>query len=271
DTERALTELAAGLLGVSSLGVTDDFFALGGHSILAAQLMARVETALGRRPSLAAFLREPTVEQLAGSLRADRSPDPAPDGVVRLRAGTGDQPPLFLFAPLGGGVLCYRDLVRHLPPGPAVYGLRAPGLDEGTSPEDDLARLAARQAAVVRRVWPSGPYRLAGWSFGGVVAFGVACELVREGLRVEPPVLIDSYPVVEPATAGHRAAEFVATFARERGLSAPPTPRRSAGTQDSDPLGWIISRLREIGVPPWEIDDEEIARYWRVFDSAARA
>ncbi|MFI1336267.1 amino acid adenylation domain-containing protein [Streptomyces sp. NPDC020845] len=271
DTERALTELAEELLGVSPLGVTDDFFALGGHSILAAQLMARVETAFGRRPSLAAFLREPTVEQLAGSLRADRPPDPAPDGVVQLRAGTGDQPPLFLFAPLGGGVLCYRDLVRHLPPGPAVFGLRAPGLDEGTSPENDLARLAARQAAVVRRVWPTGPYRLAGWSFGGVVAFGVACELVREGLRVEPPVLIDSYPVAEPATAGHRAAEFVATFARERGLSAPPTPRRSAGTQDNDPLGWIISRLREIGVPPREIDDEEVARYWGVFDAAARA
>ncbi|MFK4263679.1 amino acid adenylation domain-containing protein [Streptomyces milbemycinicus] len=271
DTERALAELAEGLLGVSPVGVTDDFFTLGGHSILAAQLMARVETAFGRRPSLAAFLREPTVEQLAVSLHADRSPDPAPDGVVRLRAGTGDQPPLFFFAPLGGGVLCYRDLVRHLPPGPAVYGLRAPGLDEGTSPEDDLARLAARQAAVVRRVWPTGPYRLAGWSFGGVVAFGVACELVREGARVEPPVLIDSYPVVEPATAGHRAAEFVAAFVRERGPSALPTPRRSAGTKDDDPLGWIISRLREIGVPPREIDDEEIARYWRVFDAAARA
>ncbi|MES4906073.1 MULTISPECIES: amino acid adenylation domain-containing protein [unclassified Streptomyces] len=271
DTERTLTELAQELLGVSPVGVTDDFFTLGGHSILAAQLMARVETAFGRRASLAAFLKEPTVERLAGSLRGDPPPGPVPDGVVRLRAGTGDQPPLFLFAPLGGGVLCYRDLVRHLPPGPAVYGLRAPGLDEGTSPENDLARLAARQAAIVRRVWPSGPYRLAGWSFGGVVAFGVACELAREGLRVEPPVLIDSYPVVEPATAGQRAAEFVATLARERGLPTPPTPQRSAAVQGGDPLGWIFGRLREIGVPPREIDEEEVARYWRVFDAAARA
>ncbi|GHJ41634.1 non-ribosomal peptide synthetase [Streptomyces sp. TS71-3] len=268
-TEHALADLAGELLNTSAVGVTDDFFALGGNSILSARLMTRVERAFGRRPPLAAFLRQPTVEWLATAVRGRADPVPAGDGVVRLRAGTGGAPPLFLCAPLGGGVSCYRDLVLSLPDGPPVYGLRAPGLDEGSSPEPDLSRLLARHAAAVRAVQPAGPYRLAGWSFGGVVAFGVAGELARAGLPVAPVVLIDSYPETPHPTRERAAADFVTAFLREQGLMA-TRPAPPAGA-DGDPLAWILGRLRSAGLSPATVDDDAVARYWQVYATTAEA
>ena len=265
-TERALAQLVAAVLSVPEVGVRDDFFALGGQSVLAAQLMTRVERAFGYRPALAAFFQQPTVEWLATAVRGGT---PVTDScLVRLRPGGDGRVPLFLFAPAGGGVQCYQELVRALPAGPAVYGLRTPGLDPGSEPEPDLAALVTRQAAAVRGVAPTGPYRLAGWSFGGVVAFGVAAELARAGLEIRSLLLIDSYPAPGSTSARQRAVRFVAAFAREYGLSVPSDP---IDLSEQPPLEWITSRLRAGGLAPDQVDDAQLARYWRVYAANVQA
>jgi thioesterase domain-containing protein/acyl carrier protein len=258
ELETAIARLVEDTVGISQVGVTDDFFALGGNSILAAVLVGRIRQTLGHRPSLAAFFQEPTVEWLAAAVRAG---EPGDGDIVRLRAGETAHPPLIFFAPIGGGLGCYRELIDRLPAGPAVFGLPSPGLAADTTPEADLPRLVARQAAAIRRAGIAAPYRLVGWSYGGVLAAAVAAELVDQGLAVRPPVLIDSYPVVGPASTSELAAEFVASFARSQNLPLPAD--RQPDT--ADPLGWITSELRETGIRPNLVDDEHIARFWRVF------
>lgn len=124
---------------------------------------------------LETFIAAPTAAALAAIVRAGDTPAVF-DPVVPLRI-EGSGAPLFLVHPIGGSVLCYLDLVRRLPTGRPVYGLRAAGVDPGTEPLAGVEALAASYLAAVRRIQPEGPYLLAGWSFGGYVAFEMARQL----------------------------------------------------------------------------------------------
>lgn len=259
DVERTLVALVEEVLGVVPVGVTDDFFALGGHSILAAQLMSRVEQKFVRRPPLGDFFEDPTVAGLATVVRTGGDPNTPSDGIiVRLRPGADGIPPLLLFAPVGGGVRSYRGLIERVRPGPAIYGVRSPGLDVGTVPETDLSRLASRHAKAIRRLPFTLPYRLVGWSFGGIVTMGVANEFAREGLPLRPPVLLDTYPTMLPATMAERAAMFVGVFLGQRGIQPAP------GAEEH-PFEWILDELNALGLAQDEETREQLARYWAVY------
>ena len=103
------------------------------------------------------------------------------DPVVALRT-SGDRPPLFLVHPIGGNVLCYLDLVKHLPADQPVYALQAAGAEPGATPLRTMSDLAASYIAAIRRVRPHGPYNVGGWSFGGYVAVEMARQLADEEL-----------------------------------------------------------------------------------------
>jgi len=189
--ERRLATIWEELLGVSGVGREDAFFDLGGHSLLAVQLVARIERELGRRLPLAALFRGATLASLAAEIgSAAPAGGPVAPPLVTLREG-GAGRPLFWFHPLGGRTLCYADLARHLP-GRPLYGLEAG--DGETSAEPSLADLAARYVAALASRQPRGPYLLAGWSFGGVVAWEAARLLEERGEEVALLVLIDSRP-----------------------------------------------------------------------------
>ncbi len=259
DVERTLVGLFEELLRVSPVGVTDDFFALGGHSIVAAQLMSRVEQKFVRRPPLGEFFEDPTVAGLAGIVRTGGDPNAPSDGIiVRLRAGADGIPPLLLFSPVGGGVRSYRGMIEKLRPGSAIYGVRAPGLDVGTVPESDLHRLALRHAEAIQRLPFATPYRMVGWSFGGIVTMGVATELAREGLPMRPPVLIDTYPNMPPTSMAERAASFVEVLTGERGIQ--PAPEA-----EDEPWEWILGEVRTLGLGKDEETREQLGRYWAVY------
>ena len=122
-------------------------------------------------------------------------------GTVR-RAGTpsvlvaiqpqGSLPPFFCVHPVGGGIFCYRDLARHLGPEQPFYGLQARDLIRGQEPHSDVETMAADYIEALRSVQPTGPYRLGGWSLGGVAAFEMAQQLRRQGQSVALLTLIDS-------------------------------------------------------------------------------
>ncbi|MCP4656043.1 MAG: AMP-binding protein, partial [bacterium] len=214
--ELRLTRILEELLGVQPVGIRDDFFELGGHSLLAVRLMARIRHELGLDLPLTALFQGATVEQLAVLLR--RQP-----GAMRREAlvaiqPQGSRPPFFCVHPVGGHVLCYAALARQLGSDQPFYGLQVPD-DEGALFLTEIREMAEHYVEAVREVQPEGPYRLGGWSMGGLVAFEMARQLVEQGREVERLVLIDSRA---PAAAPGRIAEIddvalALVFARDLG------------------------------------------------------
>jgi len=186
--ELRLTGLFAEVLGTGEVGVRDSFFDLGGHSLAAVRLASRVREVFGLALPVAALFEAPTVEALARLLREGGQSAAGP--LVPLRP-SGDREPLFLLPGGGGSVFAYLDLVRRLKAGRPVFGLQAPGLEAGEEPLRDVGELAELFLTEIRRVQPRGSWHLAGWSFGGLLAFEIARRLRTQGEEIAQLVLID--------------------------------------------------------------------------------
>jgi len=192
-TEQALAELWARLLGVETPGIHDDFFDLGGHSLLAAGLVNAIETTFGRKLRVDTLFEHATIAKLARLIAghdaaATRSP------LLLTLQGRGQKTPLYLVHALGGDVFDYHELAQSLGSGQPVHALRAPGLEAGETAIANLVELAGHHVRALRRQQPYGPYHLAGWSMGGVVAYEMARRLRSAGEEVAELLLFDSYP-----------------------------------------------------------------------------
>ncbi|UGT60610.1 amino acid adenylation domain-containing protein [Nocardia asteroides] len=174
--ERSAVALLAEFAGLREIGPDDDFFAAGGTSIGAMRVVLGLSRRWGAEVPLDAFVGAPTAAGLAALLRSGsvrRTFDP----LVPITVPSTERPgraPVFLVHPIGGNVLCYLALARHLDPDRPVYALQAAGADPGSTPEKTVPAMAAAYLEAVRRVRPQGPYHLAGWSFGGTVALEMA-------------------------------------------------------------------------------------------------
>ena len=193
ELERKLLDVWRNTLQLDGLGIDDDFFQLGGDSLRAMTLAAKLEKALGRTVSAAMLLAAPTVAQFAARLESEaevRSDEAAP--LVLLREGDASRP-LFFVHSLAGDVWIYRELVSALKTESAVYGLQMPGLDgRSVTASDDIEAWAALYLEQVRAVQPFGPYRFAGYSSGGLLAFEMARQAAAVDEQVEFLGLIDS-------------------------------------------------------------------------------
>ena len=209
--EQELTALWEELLGVAGIGVADDFFDLGGHSLLAIAILEQIERRFGAVLPASILAGGTTIRGLARQLAAAAAGPtngPRPLRVV-LQAG-GAAPPLWWIHPIGGSALCYRHLVRQLGPGRPLYAIQAAGLDGVEPAAGSIEEMAARYVAELVAVQPAGPHLLAGWSFGGLVAYEMSRQLQAGGREVRRLVLLDSWPLAGTNGAGedepHRLA-----------------------------------------------------------------
>jgi amino acid adenylation domain-containing protein len=186
------------LPGFESIGINDSFFDFGGHSILAARLMKEVRARFGTAPPLSALFQSPTVKDLARMIGSAPAPKPW-SPLVAVRAA-GSRPPLFCVHGIHGNVLNFEPLARHLPHDQPVYALESRGLDGGT-PHRSIEEMARCYIQAIRGVQPSGPYLLAGFSAGGVVAFEMAQQLCDSSERVALLGLFDAAVFSQPAGA----------------------------------------------------------------------
>ncbi|WP_266168880.1 non-ribosomal peptide synthetase [Dyella subtropica] len=218
--ELALAQLWEEVLEQQAIGVHDHYsHDLGGHSIQAVRLAARIRETLDPTFRLTTLLQGGTVARVAGHIRHRHVQARTP--VVPLQP-KGGRRPLFCVHPAVGNVLCYLSLAHHIGPRQPLFGLQAPEVD-GLSPSaKTVEELAARHIAAIRGVQATGPYLLAGHSFGGLVAFEMSRQLHAAGERVDRLVLIDAIlpdtavaeavPTTVPAPADD--AEWLAATAR---------------------------------------------------------
>lgn len=190
--EEILRGLFAQVLEVPEVGIDDGFFELGGHSLSAARLMARVRATFGVELPLRVMFESPTVEGLARRIEHGLS-ELTFGALLTLRAG-GERTPLFCVHPALGFGWSYAALLPYLPDRVPVYALQTTKIDASDARYGDMTAIAAHYIDRVRTVQPTGPYRLLGWSFGGLVAFEMAAQLERAGERVELLAVLDALP-----------------------------------------------------------------------------
>jgi amino acid adenylation domain-containing protein len=207
--EAQVATLFGETLGVQAVGRDDGFFDLGGDSLLALRLVAAIERRFGRRLPLATLLEAATPAALARIL--DR-PDwtPPRSSLVAIQP-EGTRSPLFCVPGHAGTVLCFRELARHLGPEQPIYGLEPVGLDGRHPPQSRIEDMAERYLRDIRGLQPRGPYHVAGYCLGGLVALEMARRLRAEGQTVGLLALFDT---VAPQPPGSRRTRLDRLAAR---------------------------------------------------------
>jgi thioesterase domain-containing protein/acyl carrier protein len=201
EDEKKLCTLWEQVLVINGLGIDDDFFLLEGDSLSAVTLFTEVERVFGIKPPLAALLEHPTIRKLAALIATMRAGEAlrhtgfrpvavAQPPLVAIRE-SGSRLPLHVVHGNGGNVLMLTGLLRYLAPDQPLYGVTARGLHRDEAPHTDFDALIEDYLAGIRRVQPTGPYYLAGYCIGGILACEMARRLRARGEDVRTVIMID--------------------------------------------------------------------------------
>jgi len=240
--ERLLAEMWEDVLGVEMVGVYDNFFDLGGTSIRVVVFINRLQERLGVPVSVKALFVAPNIAALSAYLEEHYGHTISAVGaddnggapslltglqpvagswspLVEVQGGTG-KTPLFFVHPGGGNVFCYFNLARRLGADQPFYALQAKGLNDEQHGHTRIEEMASYYIEHLRAVQPTGPYRIGGWSLGGVVAFEMARQLKASGDEVVMLALIDSLsPLVLAGTEPEDDLSQLANFAIDLGFT----------------------------------------------------
>ncbi|RKH04262.1 acyltransferase domain-containing protein, partial [Corallococcus sp. CA053C] len=189
--ERMLVECFQQLFRLEDVGIQDDFFALGGDSLLALRLLAMISERFDKRLPLKEMLTSPTVELLARRLGGKAEARPLPPGVALLQQGTRG-PPLFFVHAAGGQSVFYREMAQATDAGRTAYAFESRGLEPDGPLHTSVDEMATAYLEAVRALQPTGPYLLVGASFGGAVVYEMARRLTAEGHAVPVCALLDT-------------------------------------------------------------------------------
>ncbi|AUX45571.1 peptide synthetase [Sorangium cellulosum] len=284
--ERAVTSLWQHTLGLGRIGVNDNFFELGGDSLIAIRLLSRLRERFAVPLDPNVLLNAPTVAALSSRIEealregsvvapAASPATAAPSTLVEIQRGSLERP-LFLVHPVGGNVYCYVELARQLGLDQAIYGLRSPGIDGQATSQERIEDMARAYLDRIRSVQQEGPYSIAGWSFGGVVAFEMASQLMAEGQLVVPPILVDSVtPTLLRGVMDELDARMLAWFAADLEAIAEVSVAEQAaalgGLHSTQRLQYIFDQIRRSGTASELVDLEQLERLFHVFACNMRA
>ena len=191
ETEHLIADIWASLLGLEKVGIHDDFFELGGHSMIAVQAMSRLEKETGKRLPLASLLEAPTVEKLSRLV----SSDPKSvnwNSLVPIKP-SGNKMPLYIVHGFGMNVLLFNNVAKNMDPDQPVYALQAKGLNRADETLDKMEDIAAHYVSEILVQNPGDAFALAGYSFGGIIAFEMAKQLKAMGKQIRMLAMFDTY------------------------------------------------------------------------------
>ncbi|MEY5097838.1 MAG: hypothetical protein RJA36_557, partial [Pseudomonadota bacterium] len=269
--EQAVAGVWGELLGRPVAGVHEDFFELGGHSLLAVRVLGRLRGLFGVELPVRALFEAPTVAGLAHRLRAAQACTEPLDfsSLVPIRS-QGSGTPLFCVHPVGGSVLCYADLVRHLAPDQPVYGLQHPGMDGQAFTHAQIEDLAARYLQEMYGLQPQGPYLLGGWSMGGVIAFEMARRILADGKEVQLLALFDSELSRDgfkrrPSGVREDVVQFLCHLVRAPKAEVESAVMGSVASNAEEILGDVLLQARDTGWLGADVSIEDLTRWYRVY------
>ena len=190
--EEMLTSLWAETLGLTLVGIRDNFFEIGGDSISATRILNHIQKNLSIEVPLGVLFKASTIADLSDYLSKSEDWDPL-ISMLPIKS-SGSESPLFCIHPALGLSWGYAGLLRHLPKSTPVYGLQATGLRHAARLPESIEEMAEEYLSQIKRVQPEGPYRLLGWSFGGLVAHAIAEKLQSQNEEISFLCMLDSYP-----------------------------------------------------------------------------
>jgi amino acid adenylation domain-containing protein len=189
ELEIQLTKIWRKVLGIPAIGIRDNFFELGGHSLIAVRLFAEIEQTWGKNLPLATLFQAQTIEKMADILLEQAWVAPW-SSLVPIQPN-GSKTPLFCIHPIGGNVLEYYPLADYLGNEQPIYGLQSLGLDGKQPPLNCVKEMASHYIKELVAVQPHGPYAILGYSFGGLVAFEIAQQLLAAGQEIALLAILD--------------------------------------------------------------------------------
>lgn len=190
DTEKMVASIWAEALGMDEVGIDENFFDLGGHSLMAVQIMAKLEKETGKRLPIAALFEAPTVRQLSYYLESGDIPS-LWEALVPIKPH-GTKPPLYIVHGDGLNVMVFNSIPKYMDADQPLFGLQPKGLNGVDRPDESMEEIAAYYISGILEHNPHGPYFLAGYSFGGIVAFEMAKQLEQQGHVVKLLAMFDT-------------------------------------------------------------------------------
>jgi len=279
DSERALASIWEDVLSARPIGRNQDYFELGGNSLLAIRLFSEIDRVFKVHLPISTLFYVKTIAEFADLIERQQA-DGAWSSLVPVQPN-GSRIPFFCVHGGGGNVLIYRDLARHLGPDQPFYGLQSQGLDGHRPLLETVEAMAALYIQEIRRVQPHGPYYLGGYCLGGTIAFEMACQLRAHGeevaivalfdtvnwSRLRPRHQIDRLRYQFERLSFHAQNFLLLDFAGKRRFLAEKWKVLQSRTTVWK--GFLLSRLR--GRRPDSSDSQLLARLWETNDLAALA
>ncbi|WP_243729356.1 non-ribosomal peptide synthetase [Paludibacterium purpuratum] len=275
DTERAIAEIYGRMFDTppDAIGATTSFFDMGGTSLDILKLKQGIERRFtGVSLPILAILTHPTVRALAACVIAGGAPNIAEyDPIVALQT-SGDKTPLFCVHPGVGEVLVFVSLAQYFVNERPFYALRARGFNEGESYFTDFDEMVSTYVAAIRARQPHGPYAIAGYSYGGAVAFEIAKVLEAAGERVDfvgifnlPPHIKHRMSEFDPVRGAVHLAFFLSLIDRKQADELPDKLR--AGLPEQDFRAWLIRNAPAERLAELDLDLEKFTAWSKLAHS----
>lgn len=273
--EETLTHICKSILGKEQVGIYDNLFDIGAHSLHVTQIISRVRQMLRFELSLLNIMETPYVAGLAEHIEAQQQ-EKQPvlqtyQPLVPLKL-SGSLPPAFFVHPGSGSPFVYTNLVNCLATDRPCYGLQAPGLSGEQEPCSDLPTLATLYLNAIRSRQARGPYYLVGWSTGGAVAFGLAQQLCRQGEQIARLVLLDSsayhffyHPELYRSDDVAIMENLLLDFSSRLGKKISISLEAIRHLEPDEQISALIERAKQEELLPSEMSSQEIRQRLRVF------
>jgi amino acid adenylation domain-containing protein len=217
DLEKELVRIWEKILNYKPIGITDNFFELGGHSINAMQVIQTINENLNETISINTLYTYATIKDLSkviaqikgyGNTLLLNQQAALESALTQTRMVPiqlkGEHSPIFCVHAVEGYVFCYNELSRYMGNDYPIYAFQADGITPGTSPINDIPSMAKKYIQLMKEVQPNGLYTIVGWSFGGVVAFEMACQIQTMGDKVQLLMIDSPVPGMKIESAYHQ-------------------------------------------------------------------
>ncbi|RWY50051.1 non-ribosomal peptide synthetase [Mucilaginibacter gilvus] len=189
--EKLVADIWQEMMGLDKISMVDNFFQLGGRSLVAVKIMAKLEEKTGKRLPLATLFEYSTIEKLAARLEIN-SELITWDSLVPIKP-MGSKMPLYIVHGAGLNVLLFNALAMNLDEEQPVYGLQAKGINGIDEPLDVMEEIAANYVEEIINHDPVGPYAVAGYSLGGMIAYEMAKQMLAMGKDIRMLAMFDTY------------------------------------------------------------------------------